>query len=333
MTMNKVRFLMIGVGGMGQAHIRNILEIENAEIVGLVDPSEQSIKRARSRSRVLQDVPSFSNIEDAFDAVQADAAVIVTPHSQHFDQGMACLQKGLHVLMEKPFVAGSENARKIIQEAEAVGRHLVVSYQRHLQGPYIYLRNLIQSGELGEIRFITAYQAQSWLESQRGTWRQNKSLSCGGQLNDSGSHLIDVVLWLTGLTPEAVLANIDNRGTEVDIDSALTIRFVGGAMGTINVVGSATVNWWEDVSIHGTNGCAWYRNGEILVSKGMNGPVERVSEQALPPSSNPDADFVNLVFGRIASPAAPAECGYQVARFTEAAWQSAETNQFVSFTV
>lgn len=331
--MSKVRFLMIGVGGMGQSHIRNILQLPDAEIVGFVDPSPQSIERAKSHSESLKDLPEFADVNEALSNVQADAAVIVTPHSQHFEQGMACLDNGLHVLLEKPFVAGSENARQIILHAESVKKHLVVSYQRHLQGPYVYLRNLIKSGELGEIRFVTAYQAQSWLNSQKGTWRQNKALSCGGQLNDSGSHLIDVVLWLTGLAPQAVLANIDNRGTEVDIDTALTVRFEGGAMCTFNVVGSANLKWWEDVSIHGTTGTALYRNGEILVSKGLNEPLVKVEDSALPPSSNPDADFVDLVLGRIDSPAAPSECGYRVARLTEAAWESADRSEWIPFTV
>lgn len=329
--MSKVRFLMIGVGGMGQSHIRNILNLSDAEIVGFVDPSAQSIERAKSYSVSLKELPTFANLDDAFKAVEADAAVIVTPHSQHFEQGMACLSHGLNVLMEKPFVSGSENARKIIEYADKVGRHLVVSYQRHLQGPYVYLRNLIQSGELGEIRFISAYQAQSWLESQRGTWRQNKALSCGGQLNDSGSHLIDVVLWLTGLEPQAVLANIENRGTEVDIDTGLIVRFEGGAMCTFNVVGSANLNWWEDVSIHGTAGLALYRNGELLVSKGLNQPVSKVLEAVFPESSNVDENFVNFILGRLDSPAAPSECGYRVARLTEAAWESAEQNRWVPF--
>ncbi|GMA61719.1 Gfo/Idh/MocA family oxidoreductase [Alicyclobacillus fastidiosus] len=280
--MNKVRFLMIGVGGMGQAHIRRIVNLKDAEIVALVDPSEKSIASVKSNFPHLSDVKVFTHLNDALDAVEADAAIIVTPHSQHFEQGMACLHAGLHVLMEKPFVAGSADALKIIECANKVNRHLVVGYQRHTEGPYLYLKQLIENGELGEIRFISAYQAQAWLEGTRGTWRQNKELSCGGQLNDSGSHLIDVVLWLTQLNPESVLAHIDNRGTEVDIDSALTVRFEGGAMGTLNVVGSANMNWWEDISIHGTKGSALYRNGEIFISKGLNAPASPVSESSSP---------------------------------------------------
>jgi predicted dehydrogenase len=331
MFMAKVRFLMVGVGGMGQAHIRNLLTVPDAEIVALVDPSETAIQRAKSLAPELAGVPHFASLEEGLASVEADAAVIVTPHSQHFEQGMACLRHGLHVLMEKPFVAGSENARILIDEAKKQNRHIAVSYQRHTEGPYLYLKRLIEEGALGEIRFVSAYQAQSWLESQRGTWRQNKALSCGGQLNDSGSHLLDVVLWLTGLEPQAVLAQVDNRGTEVDIDSALTVQFRGGAMATFSIVGSANIEWWEDVSIHGVKGSALYRNGELFVSVGLNQPLERVDTSDLPTRSSPDADFVDLVQGRVSSPAAPAECGYRVARLTEAAWQSAESGTWVSF--
>lgn len=329
--MAKVRFLMIGVGGMGRAHIENILKVEDAEIVGLVDPSEASIAATKSKFPQLANVAVFSDCESALQSVSADAAVIVTPHSQHFEHGMACLKAGLHVLMEKPFVAGSENAKEIIACAEQVGKHLAVGYQRHTQGPYMYLRDLVQSGGLGQIQFITAYQAQAWLEGCRGTWRQTLALSCGGQLNDSGSHLLDVVLWVTGLEPEEVRACIDNRGTEVDIDSALTVRFQGGAIGTFNIVGSATVDWWEDVSIHGTEGCALYRNGKLMVSKGFRAPFVEVTDAELPASSNPDQNFVDLIQGRIQAPAAPPVCGYRVARLTEAAWQSAEQGESIRF--
>lgn len=329
--MSKVRFLMIGIGGMGRVHVENLLNVQDAEIVGLVDTSDASIEATKSKFASLAEVPSFSDYQQALNDVEADAAVIVTPHSQHFEQGMACLSRGLHVLMEKPFVSGSENAKKLIAHANEQDRHLAVSYQRHTQGQYMYLRNLIQSGALGTIRFITAYQAQRWLEGCRGTWRQNKALSCGGQLNDSGSHLLDVILWSTGLQPKEVQAYIDNRGTEVDIDTALSVRFEGGCICTFNVVGSANIGWWEDVSVHGDKGSALYRNGKLFVSRGAHEAPVEVPESELPISSNPDKNFVDLILGRVDQAAAPAECGYRVARLTEVAWQSAESGKSIQF--
>jgi len=231
-------------------------------------------------------------------------------------------------------VAGGADSARLIARAEEKGRHLAVAYQRHLEGPYVYLRDLVQSGALGRILMVSAYQAQSWLEGTAGSWRQDPSLSCGGQLNDSGSHLLDVVLWVTGLQPQEVTATIDNRGTRVDIDSAVTVRFDGGALATFVVVGSAhgsnTYGVWEDISIHGDNGTALYRNGKLLVARDGSRDLIEVPVDQLPADGDPDRDFIDLVQGHIAQAAAPASCGLAVARLTEAAWKSAELGRPVA---
>ncbi|ULL16783.1 gfo/Idh/MocA family oxidoreductase [Paenibacillus sp. H1-7] len=321
--METVRFIMIGVGGMGREHIRRLLQIPEAEIVGLADPSAAAVEETKKRFPGLADVPVYTDYQEAIERANADAAVIVSPHSMHFDQGMACLNGGLHVLMEKPFVAGSKNAERIIEHAETVNKHLAVAYQRHLAGPYIYIRNLIQSGELGKINYICAYQAQSWLMGTTGTWRQNPALSCGGQLNDSGSHLLDIVLWATALEPESVSAFIHNRGSQVDIDSAVTVRFREGAIATFNIVGSASISWCEDVSFLGEKGTVLYRNNRILVAKEGQREAVEVPANELPASSDPNRDFVDLLLGKVTEAAAPASCGLNIARLTEAAWESA----------
>lgn len=320
--MEKVRFLMIGVGGMGREHVRRLLQVPEAEIVALADPSAAAIEQVTERFPELKSVAVYTDYREAILQANADAAIIVSPHSMHFEQGMACLDGGLHVLMEKPFVDGSENAERIIAHAASVNKHLAVAYQRHLMGPYIYIRELIQSGELGKINYICAYQAQSWLKGTTGSWRQNPALSCGGQLNDSGSHLLDVVLWLTGLEPANVSAFIDNRGSQVDIDSAVTVRFREGAIATFNVVGSASIGWHEDVSIHADQGTVLYRNNKIFVAKEGQRELVEVSEE-LPASSDPNRDFVDLILGRVNEAAAPSNCGLRIARLTEAAWKSA----------
>jgi predicted dehydrogenase len=321
---DKVRFLMIGGGGIIRHHLNQLKDVPEAEIVGIAEPNSAQIALLHERLPELKDVPVFDDYRTALQEVQADAAIIGTPHSYHYEQGMEALKAGLHVLMEKPFVSGSENAERIIAFAKEQGKHLAVSYQRHLQPPYLFIRELVQSGALGRIQFVTAYQAQAWLTGTKGTWRQDPALSCGGQLNDSGSHLLDIVLWLTGLEPEEVTAFIDNRGAEVDIDTVLSVRFKGGALGSFNIVGSSSLRWWEDVSVHGDEGTVLFRNGAISVQRKGETSVAPVSAEQLPAGSNPAANFVELVLGRIEQPAAPSSCGLIIARLSEAAWESAE---------
>jgi len=327
--LDKVRVLIIGVGGMGRAHIRRLNRIPEVEIVAFADPADTSIAATKEAYPDLADVASYRDYRIALKEAQPDAAVIVSPHSDHLEHGLACLNAGVHVLMEKPFVAGSANAEHLIDVAKERGKHLAVAYQRHLEGAYMFLHDLVQNGELGEVQFVSAYQAQAWLKGTAGTWRQDPELSAGGQLNDSGSHLLDIVLWITGLEPEVVNAFIDNRGTKVDIDTALSVRMKGGAIANFNIVGSATIGWHEDVSVHGTKGTALFRNGTLLVAReGENSVKEMTAE--LPKTSDPDQDFVNLLLGRIEHAAAPAECGLAVARLTEAAWKSAELGRPVT---
>ncbi len=325
---NSVRVLVVGVGGMGREHIQQLTSIDEVEIAGLVDPSHAAITATLGMFPTLSDVPVFSDLGEALGAVQADAAVIVSPHSLHLEHGLACLDAGLHVLMEKPFVAGGFNAARLIAHAEKHQRRLAVSYQRHLEGPYRYLHELVRSGALGNILVISAYQAQAWLAGTVGSWRQDPALSCGGQLNDSGSHLLDVVLWISDLQPREVTATVDNRGTRVDIDSMVTVRFDGGALANFVVVGSAhgsnTHDVWEDISIHGDKGTALYRTGTLLVARDGSRDLLEVPADQMHPNGDPDRDFIDLIQGRTAQAAAPASCGLAVARVTEAAWQSAE---------
>ncbi len=327
--MEKVRILLLGAGGMGRYHLKQLIKLPEVEIAGLVDPAEASIAATFKQFPELEGTPTFADHRQALDTVAADATVIVTPHSQHFEQGMDCIAAGLHVLMEKPFVSGSDNAERLIEAARLKGRHLAVAYQRHVEGPFVYLRELVQSGALGTIRFVSAYQAQAWLKGTQGTWRQDPSISHGGQLNDSGSHLLDVVLWLTGLEAAAVSATVDNRGAAVDVDSVVNIRFTGGAIASFNIIGSASIHWHEDVSVHGDKGTALYRNGTLAVAREGDRTATAVAAEELPQSSTPDKNFVDLVLGRVAEPAAHASCGLLITRVTEAAMQSAATGQWV----
>ena len=127
---------------------------------------------------------------------------------------------------------------------------------------------------------------------------------------------------------------IDNRGTRVDIDSALTVCLEGGVLANFMVVGSAlgseVHDVWEEISIHGDNGTALYRMGRLLVAQDGSRELVDVPQNQLRPDGDPDRNFVDLILGRVTQAAAPASCGLAVARLTEAAWQSAQLGRAVT---
>ncbi|MFH1566470.1 MAG: Gfo/Idh/MocA family oxidoreductase, partial [Gemmatimonadota bacterium] len=213
--MDRIRVGFIGCGGNASGHIGRILEMPETEIVALCDPSQESIRRVHERHAATAALPVYTDYRELLARVEVDAIEISTPHTTHYDQIMDSLDKGAHVLTEKPMVCSVEHARAVIAKAGQVGRILMVAYQRHLMPHFRFVRNQVRCGELGQIQFISALQDQGWLRGTRGSWRQQLSLSGGGQLNDSGSHLIDIILWMTGLEPAEVQAYMESFESEV----------------------------------------------------------------------------------------------------------------------
>ncbi len=299
-------------------HIKHCLDSGEVDFSALVDPEPKNIAALKEAFPAIKDAPEFSDYKDALNNVELDAVLIASPHTLHFQQAMDCLEKGLHCLIEKPMVCSVSDAKTLIAEAEKRNRIICLAYQRHYQPAYRYIKQVVDSGELGEVTYVSALQCQNWKKATSGTWRQIPELSGGGQLNDSGSHLIDIILWTTGLEPKEVTGYIDNCETPVDINSALCIIFKNGAQGTISIVGDAPC-WHEDFTIWGTEGAIFYRNGQLKHVK-IDGH-EHIPE-ILPETSNPDQNFVDAIL-RGAEILAPPICGLRTIELTEAAWKAA----------
>lgn len=318
--MDKVRIGLIGCGGFQRYRVGNLLKVKDAQIVALADTSDEQIAAMRSAHAATADLPAYHDYKEMVAKGGLDAVMIATPHTQHVDQILFCLEHGLHTLCEKPLVTSVTDAHRVIAARDKAQKQAMVSYQRHFQAEFRYIREKIRSGEAGEVTYIAALQCQGWKKGTKGTWRQDMSLSGGGQLNDSGSHLVDIMLWSTLLQAESVSAKIDHRGTEVDIDSALSIKFRNGALGTITVVGDAP-KWHEDITIWCENMMFAIRQDQGLTVTYADG--SRFKAENLIGGSTADQNFVDAILGKAALES-PLECGLEVIRLTEAAWKSAE---------
>ncbi len=128
---------------------------------------------------------------------------------------------------------------------------------------------------------------------------------------------------MTGLEVEQVQAYMDNFESEVDINSALSVRFRNGAMGNFSVVGnSPTGGMWEDITIWGSKAVIYMRQGKITIKTALSN--EAYEPTGLPGATSPDRNFVDAILGRDQVQVPPV-CGLRVIELTEAAWKSAET--------
>jgi predicted dehydrogenase len=327
-TLDTIRMGIIGCGGNGRGHLHYYLENYPGvvQIVGLADSSRAAREQAWEMTGRRPQVKLFASHEALLKRTRPDAVLISTPHIFHTQQILDSLAAGCHVLAEKPMVCSAKDARAVIAAAKRADRVLAISYNRHTLGPYIYTKRALESGEIGDIVFVSCWQSQNWWASQQGKWRQKLTLSCGGQLNDSGSHLLDIVLWMTGLQPQTAFAFQDNCGTEVDILTAASVRAQGGALMSFSVV-AKSVNWVEDITIWGTQGTIAIRHPGEVWRWESDQQQWKVRKRELPQSRRPDDNFFAVLRGEETEIAAPPECGLAVMRLSEAVWKSAGTGK------
>ena len=343
MSDTRVRIGLIGLGNNMLSHIGRLVRMPEVELVGGCDPVTDMHARARDRFPQLSSMPTLATHEELLRDVAPDAVIISTPHAYHRDQAVASLEAGAHVLVEKPLVNSVREANDVIRARDASGKVVMVSYQRHTQAPYLKIKEIIDSGRIGTVEMIVALQNQMWYAGQMNRvrqgnvpWRMQTHLSGGGQLNDSGSHLVDILLHVTGLEPSHVYAAQQSFDAGLDINSAVTVRFTSGAQASLSIVGNAPGIGgavWEDVTIYGSDGAIYYRmmgqpGFEPFVELRRIGENDPVDMGPLAQGTTPDQHFVDVILGKSVN-LAPAECGLRVMQLSEAAWQSAGTGQVV----
>ena len=238
-----LRVGILGCGRMSRHHAKRILAHPDAELAALCDVSTGIIENwmAEYLADELAGVaapPAYDDAAAMYRAAGLDAVVICTPHTAHFAHGKQALAAGCHVFMEKPMVTATDQARELERLVAESGRILVVGYNTPSTPPFRYLRDVVRSGRLGKLELVNGYLSQNWRRTTAGTWRQEPKLSGGGQAYDSGSHLLNSVVWTVESSPQQVFSFMDYQGTPVDINSVLAVRFVNGVMASITVSGN-----------------------------------------------------------------------------------------------
>ena len=317
--------VIAGAGEFARHHARCILGLgEAVRVAGFVEPSGQAREAmAAVFAGANRGVPPFYNTLDEFFAGNkgpADCALIVSPHNQHAPQMEACMRAGMDVLVEKPMVLDTGEARRVIRVRDETGRLLSVAYP----GSYSTLLQkgiaLAAAGEIGRIVSIAGVTFQRWLEVNAGTWRQVPEISGGGYLFDTGSHTVNMMLTFAGSAVRELAAVQDNRGSPVDIATAVCGRFENGVFFTLCAEGEC-VNSMMRTTVMGTGGVLvlgpWGEYLRII----KHGVWEEKTVEPPPPRGMFE-QFLSVRAGRMPNPC-PAEAGLRVAEFMDRVCEAA----------
>jgi predicted dehydrogenase len=319
----------IATGGLAFWEAQLFDEIEGVEVVAGadVDPDARAQFAEEFGASVYEDYAAMLEAEDL------DAVNVVTPHTLHYEQTMDALERDLHVHLEKPMVTKVAHGHDIIERAAERDLVLQVGYQRHFHPGYREVRRLVEEGRIGDVHMVACYLAQDWISQQAGSWRVDPDLSGGGQLSDSGSHLLDAMLWTTDSEPASVAASMDYRDEDVDVNSALAATLEGPSgpiTASIGVSGDGT-SFEEGLTIWGTEGHIEYGHEEITVAEGdgqtYTAEVEGDTGFRTLTSAKLEA-FVEAVRGE-REVAVPGEYGLRVTALTEAAYEARDRGETV----
>lgn len=322
----KVRLAVIGCGLMAQYHLLSILKFDDTVIPVVCEPSPKAYKATaelfKNAGRVIP--PNEPDLDRLLEkhGRHLDVAFIVTPHVFHHDQAAACLEAGLDVLLEKPMVMNRSEALSLIEITRRSERLLTVAFNGSLSPEIRLASEMLRSGELGQIRSISATVWQNWHEITAGTWRQTPSISGGGFLFDTGAHMLNTVSDLAGEEFVEVAAWMDNLDAPVDLLAAVIGRLASGVLVTLHGSGATVPSCASDVHVFCSQAIlrtgVWGRWLEI--QRPGSDKFEAVKTL---PSSGSWEQFLKVRRGEMPNPC-PAEVGFRMLRLWEAIRDSAE---------
>ncbi len=213
---------IIGCGNWGRNYVRNFAQISAARLVTCCDINHKTLLSIRERYPLVK---LTKNYRDIASDPKIDAVVIATPPGNHYAIARACLLRGKHVLVEKPFTLSSEEGYQLVDIAEKTGKVLMVGHIMDYHPGMRLVKKYIQSGELGKIFYLHSTR------TSLGIVREDVSV-----LWDKAPHDIASLLYLLDEEPVSVAATgqaFVNDGVEDVV--FVTVRFASGIIANIHV--------------------------------------------------------------------------------------------------
>lgn len=241
--MERIRAAVIGMGFIGVAHVEALRRVPYVDVVAIVDQFG-----AEQKAESLGVPEWFTDYREMMDKCHPDCVHICTPNNTHMEIALAAFEKGINVVCEKPIARNAEEAQIMVDAAKKSGLICAVNFHnRYYPIPY-QMRQMVKSGELGEVFHVQGGYLQDWLQYRTDFSWKILSEQCGRTraTADLGSHWIDLAEYVIGQKVTEVFAEFktiyptrtqmtDKGPREVQIDtedlSSVMLRFDGGAIG------------------------------------------------------------------------------------------------------
>ena len=267
--MEKVRIGIIGMGNMGRFHANDLLDgkVPRGELAAVGSTSPHKLEEYKEKGLQI-----FGSGEEMIASGAIDALLIATPHYQHTSLGVAALEAGLHIMVEKPISAHKADAERLIAAAAARPDQVFgAMFQLRVEPRYQKIRELVQGGELGDLVRVL-WIMTDWFRSeayfQSGGWRATWKGEGGGVLLNQCLHQLDAMQWITGM-PSQVRSHVGIgkwHDIEVEDDVTCYMEFANGASGAF-ITSSGETPGSNRFEIAGTKGRLILENDTLTLTR------------------------------------------------------------------
>ncbi len=345
--MRKARMGVIGTGWWAtQYHIPSLKEYDGAELVGICDLKAEKLNRAAD----YYDISGRFLDHNELLASGIDAVVVAVQHAYHYQVARDALDAGVSVLVEKPMTLRAADAWDLVERAERNGLHLMVGYTFHFTRHARAAREIVRSGRLGQIQFVSgifATMVESYLRGNPDDYTDvfnfpvtgpepesysDPAISGGGQGILQVTHPMGMVHWVTGRHAVEVSGFVENFDLPVDLADAFSYRLDNGAVGVMGSTGGVRPNQSpiQAIVYFGTNGIIRQdlTEGRLSVDfhDGTTEVFKVLEPEELYPQHLPSRAMADLVCGR-GENRAPGELGARVVEFLSAGYRSAKSGR------
>jgi UDP-N-acetyl-2-amino-2-deoxyglucuronate dehydrogenase len=325
--MRKLRFAVIGAGGMGSGHVSTLQAHPRGELVVACDVDEAALEPLSAAG-----TRTTTDWKLALDPQEVDAAIITLPHHLYPEVVNTALARGIHVLKEKPFARDLDDARAMLRAAEKSSAVLMVAGQGRYSAGYQRAKAIADSGVLGNVFLARGVITYRWggAITDNWRWRGTRALSGGTAIIDSGWHILDVMVWLRGM-PETVYCTTGQGNAlpgdyDVDDRAVLSLEYADGGIASV-ICCFICLPSARQVFLHGTEASLEVTDSAVHLHRGDQENAEVTRFQGEGDLLRPQLDHFLALVDAGGDPAAGAREAYDVQRIIDAAYRSAASKR------
>ena len=251
----KITFAVIGCGHIGMRHAEMIHRSDESELIALCD-----VLPAEDLKADQYNVPYFTDAKKMFEAnLEFDVVCVCSPNGLHTEHSLLALNKGKHIVLEKPMAITKADCEKIIFKSLQAHRYVFCVMQNRYSPPSAWLKEVMDKNLIGDIYMVqlVCYWNRDHRYYKKNNWKGTSDLD-GGTLFTQFSHWIDLMYWLFGdiKNIKASFADFNHQDLTTFEDSGMVqFDFVNGGMGSINYSTSVwDKNLESSLTVIGKNG-------------------------------------------------------------------------------